>query len=84
MATVNDEEWGDIRSGHALLLQEAGPPRSSVSQWGINLWKRRPWEPLDLIGQGRSRMEIGNIPRLGNGADSDGGGRCRRGGDRVP
>ena len=27
-------------------------------------------------------MEIGNIPRLGNGADSDGGGRRRRGGDR--
>ena len=31
LATVNDEEWGGIRSGHALLLQEAGPPRSGVS-----------------------------------------------------
>ena len=29
-----------------------------------------------------SQMEIGDIPRRGNGADSDGGGRCRRGGNQ--
>ena len=79
---MNYEEWGGIRSGHALLLREAGPPRSGVSQWGINCWKRRPWEPLDLIGQGTFRTEIGAIPRRRNGADSDGGGRRRQGGDR--
>ena len=82
LATVNDEEWGGIRLGHALLMREAGPPRLVVSQWGIDRWKRRPWEPLDLIIRGRSRMEIGDIPCRGNGAESDGGGRRRRGGNQ--
>ena len=81
---MDDEEWGGIRLGHALLMREAGPPRLVVSQLGIDRWKRRPWEPLDLISRGRSWMEIGDIPRRGNGADSDGGGRRRQGGDRVP
>ena len=82
LATVNDEEWGGIRSGHALLLREAGLPRSGVSQFGLDRWKRQPWEPLDLIGRGRYRTEIGDIPRRGNGADINGGGRRRQGGDR--
>ena len=82
LATVNDEEWGGIRSGHALLLREAGPPRSGVSRWGIDRWKRRPWEPLNIISRGRARMEPGDIPCRGNGGDDDGGGRRRRGGDR--
>ena len=79
---MNDEEWGGIRSGHALLLREAGLPRSGVSQFGLDRWKRQPWEPLNLIGRGRYRTEIGDIPRRGNGADSDGGGRRCQGGDQ--
>ena len=79
LATVNDEEWGGIRSGHALLLREAGPPRSGVSRWGIDRWKRRPWEPLNIINWGRARMESGAIPCRGNGSNSDSGVCCFQG-----
>ena len=30
--TLNEEEWGGICSGHALLLQETVPPRLIVSK----------------------------------------------------
>ena len=53
--TVNEEELGGICSGHVLLLQEAGPQRLSVSQWGLNFWKRQPWDPLYLIIWGRAQ-----------------------------
>ena len=82
LATVNKEEWGGICLVHALLLQEAGPPGSSVLEWGIDFWKRRPWDPLDIISWGRARTEPGAIPRRGNGANSDSGGCCCRGGDQ--
>ena len=49
LATANKEEWEGIFLGHLLLLEESGTPWSSVLQWGLNQWKRRPWEPLDLI-----------------------------------
>ena len=80
--TLKKEEWGGIWSGKALLLQEAGPPRSIISQWGIDIWKQQPRDPLNLIIWGRSQTKPWDILRHGDGANSDSGGCCCRGGDQ--
>ena len=36
LSTLNKEEWGGICSENALMLKEAGTPRLSILQLGIN------------------------------------------------